>query len=276
VKKIALAAPCYGPRDPYIDKSLRLAMMSVYPVAQWVADVSSIRQGWVMGRNNAVRELLENKIECDGIVWVDDDVRLPQSAIRRLLSYDLDFVTGIVYQKEPEFLPLVADWTGRGYQFWRTYPENVLAPARGCGFGICYTSTKMLREIDTLPRQAKKGGVYCPEGGWFDLFPPDWFGSGTNSPMSEDLSFCRRAMEAGFQLYADTGLECPHYRGPEFSTKKNADQYWAKKRAEWEAAKERVDAEGFDHRGGQQAGSVGPDAERGNAGDRDAGSRSAA
>jgi hypothetical protein len=139
VKKIVLSHPCYGPLDPVINKALRVAMMSAGKTAQWVGDASAIRQGWVTARNKAVEETLENVPDADGIVWVDDDVLLPPSAIERLLAYDLDFVTGIVYQKFGEFNPLVADWSGKGYQYWRTFPQNKLCPAAGCGFGICYT-----------------------------------------------------------------------------------------------------------------------------------------
>jgi hypothetical protein len=110
----------------------------------------------------------------------------------------------------------------------------------------------MLREIGSLPRKARKGSVYCAEAGWFDQFPADWFGSGSDVPMSEDFSFCRRAAAAGFQLYADTGLECPHMIGPEFSTKALAEKHWAKKKAEFEEIERRIaDAKGSADRSGE-------------------------
>lgn len=230
MKKIVLAHPCYGPLDPEVNKSLRVAMMSAAGVAEWVGDVSTIREGWVGARNRAAKAALEDAPDCDGIVWVDDDVLLPPTAIKRLVSYDKDFVTGIVFQKFGDLNPLVAVWKGNGFAWWRTFPENVLAPADGCGFGCVYTSTKMLRDIAKLPD--------FKADGWFNQFPANHFGQqkDPDQPMSEDFSFCMRAKQAGYQLYADTGLLCAHMIGPKFSTLATYRKYWTDERIKQEQA----------------------------------------
>lgn len=225
MKRIVLAHPCYGPLDPEVNKALRVAMMSASRHAEWVGDVSTIREGWVGARNRAVKAALEDAPDCDGIVWVDDDVCLPPTAITRLVSYDHDFVTGVVFQKFGDINPLVAVWRGNGFAWWREFPENVLAPADGCGFGCCYTSTKMLRAIQQVDG--------FKTDGWFNQFPANHFGkqieADTDTAMSEDFSFCMRAKQAGFQLYADTGLLCSHMIGPKFATKATFDKYWHEK-----------------------------------------------
>ena len=213
MRRIVLSHPCYGPLDPEVNKALRVAMMSAARHAEWVGDVSTIREGWVGARNRAAKAALEDAPDCGGIVWVDDDVLLPPTAITRMLSYEKDFVTGIVFQKFENVNPLVARWAGKGFSWWLEFPENVLAPADGCGFGCCYTSTKMLRAITELPDFRKDG--------WFNQFPPNHFGKqagDSEQSMSEDFSFCMRAKAAGFQLYADTGLLCSHMIGPKYST----------------------------------------------------------
>jgi glycosyltransferase involved in cell wall biosynthesis len=237
VKRIVLAHPSYGPLDSDVNKALRVAMMSAAQVAEWVGDVSTIREGWVGARNRAVKAALEDAPVCDGIVWVDDDVLLPPTGIKRMVCYDLDFVTGIVFQKFGDLNPLVAKWVGNGFSWWREFPENVLGPADGCGFGCAYTSTKMLRAIAELPHQADPPKTYCPKDGWFNQFPANWFGkqmAEADQAMSEDFSFCMRAKAVGFQLYADTGLLCSHMIGPKFSTKRTYDKYWAEKKEQQE------------------------------------------
>jgi hypothetical protein len=228
MRKVVLAHPCYGPLQPEVNKSLRVALMSAAQVAEWVGDVSTIREGWVGARNRAVKGALEDAPDCDGIVWVDDDVMLPPTGIKRLLSYDLDFVTGIVHQKMGDYWPLVAKWQGNGFAWFRELPENVLAPVDGCGFGICYTSTKMLRDIQKLPDFKKDG--------WFNQFPANHFGkqveADSETAMSEDFSFCMRAKAAGYQLYADTGLICGHMKGPSFVSDAVFKRHMAKKDAE--------------------------------------------
>lgn len=231
--KIVLAHPCYGPLDPEVNKALRVAMMSAADVAEWVGDVSTIREGWVGARNRAVKAALEDAPDCDGIVWVDDDVLLPPTAIKRLVSYGKDFVTGVVFQKFGDYNPLVARWCGNGFGWWREFPANVLAPADGCGFGCCFTSTKMLRDIQKLP-------IFRADG-WFNQFPANYFGkqleNDAETAMSEDFSFCMRAKMAGYQLYADTGLLCSHMIGPKFSTQATYQKHWTKQRLEEEDLK---------------------------------------
>ena len=239
MKRIVLAHPCYGSLDAEINKALRVAMMSACKVAEWVGDVSTIRQGWVGARNMAVKSTLEDAPECDGIVWVDDDVLLPSTAITRMLSYDKDFVTGIVFQKADGFNPLVAKWTGKGFAWWKEFPHNVLGTADGCGFGCCYTSTNMLKTIQKLPDFKKDG--------WFNQFRAGHFGQqikeDSDTDMSEDFSFCMRARAAGFQLYADTGLLCSHMIGPKYSTQathRKQREKMAREKAEEKAQQERT------------------------------------
>jgi glycosyltransferase involved in cell wall biosynthesis len=236
--KIVLAHPSYGPLDSEVNKALRVAMMSAAQVAEWVGDVSTIREGWVGARNRAVKAALEDAPDCDGVIWVDDDVLLPPTAIKRLVSYGQDFVTGIVFQKFGDLNPLVAKWVGNGFSWWREFPENVLAPADGCGFGCCFTSTKMLRAIAELPTDRVSGKAYFKKDGWFNQFPANHFGkqidADSEQAMSEDFSFCMRAKMSGFQLFADTGLLCSHMIGPKFSTKRTYDKYWAEKKEQQE------------------------------------------
>lgn len=232
MKKILLAHPCYGPLDPEINKALRVAMMSAAKHAQWIGDVSTIREGWVGARNRAAKGALEDAEDADGIVWVDDDVLLPATAITRMVLYDKDFVTGVVHQKFGDFHPLVSRWNGNGFAWWKEYPENVLIPADGSGFGCCYTSTNLLRAIQKLPPKVRPGAAYFNPDGWFDQFPANWFGKqagDSDQAMSEDFSFCMRAKMSGFQLYVDTGLQCAHQIGPKYSTKATHERHWEKK-----------------------------------------------
>lgn len=225
MKRIVLAHPCYGSLDAEVNKALRVAMMSAARHAEWIGDVSTVRVGWVGARNLAVKSALQDAPECDGIVWVDDDVLLPSTAITRLVGYDKDFVTGIVFQKADGFNPLVARWNGNGFAWWKQYPENVLAPADGCGFGCCYTSTTMLKAIEKLPDFKKDG--------WFNQFRSGHFGPQSDecsdTDMSEDFSFCMRAKLAGYQLYADTGLLCSHMIGPKYSTRETFAKFLEEK-----------------------------------------------
>jgi len=209
-KKIALAAPCYGPRDPYVDQSLRRAIMAAAQENEWTGDLSSIRQGWVAGRNASAAAAVDAGDDVDYICWVDDDVLLPPQAFARLLRDNEDFVTGILFQKIAPFYPLISRWNEekQGFSPFETWPENTFLPIGGCGFGICVTSTKLLRAIQELPDFEKDG--------WFNQIPGP-----RGVAYSEDLSFCIRAKRAGFTLWADTAVLAEHLIGPVYSSIEN-------------------------------------------------------
>ena len=220
MRKIALAAPCYGPRYPHVDQSLRRAIMAAAKENEWVGDLSSIRQGWVAGRNASAKAAVEAN-DVDYICWVDDDVLLHPQSFARLLRDGEDFVTGILYQKFAPHYPLISRWNEekQGFSPFEKWPENTLLPIDGCGFGICVTSTNMLRKIQELPDFEKDG--------WFNQIPGP-----RGVDFSEDLSFCIRAKKAGVRLWVDTGVVADHLIGPTFASVANHKAAAAERAAE--------------------------------------------
>jgi hypothetical protein len=140
--------------------------------------------------------------EADGVFWCDSDVLLHPTdergypagqadAITRLVLEQKDFITGVYFQREPPHFPLIAHFnpksgtgTSGSFHWFTEWPENVVAPIDGCGFGCVLTSTKLLRAI-----------------------PEPWF---HYDVFSEDFTFCLNAAKAGFQLYVHTGVLCGH------------------------------------------------------------------
>jgi len=183
-------------------------------------DVSPDRFGYSAARNTSVKETLavnakENHI--DGIMWVDSDIIAESDSIFKLLCtakrYGLDFVSGIYHQREGDYQPCIYNW-GRdkngdiGFLICDGYPEKAVAPQSGCGFGFVYTSVKLLQDIQKLKH------FDMDEGGWF----PDHRDS---KGWGEDLAFCRFAMDAGYQLYIDTGVLVGHMGGGKAITRED-------------------------------------------------------
>jgi hypothetical protein len=161
---------------------------AVHGGVTWVGDVSPERMAFAAARNAVVANALTT--EADAIFWCDDDVELPVDAISRLVAHRLDFVTGILCQRVAPHWPLVAAFNRelQTFNWWHTFPKDVLAPADGCGFGIVLTSLPLLRAIA------------APHFAW--------------EQFSEDFDFCLKAQQAGFQLYADTGVRAVHLGDP--------------------------------------------------------------
>lgn len=199
--KLVLASPTYGPVDPRHSKQLRVAVMHAAGAGHtWVGDVSPDRMLIVGARNAAAEAALQT--DADGIVWVDSDMLIPTEGITRLVGYGKDFTSGVYFQRIAPHWPLVMNYDAEldRFRFAVKWPTEVLFPADGVGFGFCYTSTKLLRQMyQELPEVKDKG----------------WFADGK---YSEDLSFCRRAGLLGYQVYVDTGLLLGHQGDPKAVT----------------------------------------------------------
>jgi hypothetical protein len=173
----------------------------------WVGDASPDRMGWCAARNHVVKEAIKAAEDgpVDGIFWVDDDVMVPADVVPRLLQYGHDMVSGLYFQRAGNHYPLVARWNEgiKSFEFPVAYPEGVLVPVDGVGFGCVYTSLDMFRKIAALKDTPSEG----PFGGDFE-----------KRTYGEDFAFCLRARKAGIQPYVDTGILCEHYIGPQYAT----------------------------------------------------------
>jgi len=156
-------------------------------------------------RNKVVETALQvaEEDEIDGVFWVDNDIMIPPETIHRLAGYSMDFVSGLYFQRSAPYWPLFAHLNKRmAFEWPAIYPENVLAPCDGIGFGCVYTSINLLRMVSALPE--------CKEDGPFG----GDFGKRT---YGEDFTFCLRAKSVGIRPYVDTAIKCEHHIGPEFS-----------------------------------------------------------
>jgi hypothetical protein len=205
--KLLFACPTYGPvADPAFDKSRRAAIMfAASHGVTWVGDISPDRMAFATARNTVVESALSvaDQDEVDGVFWVDDDLVIPVDTISRLTQYGLDFVSGLYFQRAAPYWPLFAMLNkNQSFQWGMQYPENIIAPCDGVGFGCVYTSIKLLREVAKLPESKKYGSF----GGDFG-----------DKTYGEDFTFCLKARLVGIQPHVDTGVKCKHHIGPMFS-----------------------------------------------------------
>jgi GT2 family glycosyltransferase len=201
---------------PLAAKHLRIAMMNASNHGiMWAGD-ASVHRGTIVGARNAVVDsVLEKnddgtyKRDVDGVFWCDDDITLDPEAISALVAINEDFVSGIYCQRAGNYWPLIArfDEESQKFQWCIKFPADTLAPMDGCGFGVVYTSSKLLRTLG-----------------------PEPFNNLEN--MSEDLSFCLRAKRAGFQLYTYTSILCGHLSDPTPITYDTFTEEWEKKSEE--------------------------------------------
>lgn len=196
-KRLVFASQTYDHVHPQSVRSLRAATFhaSTHGNVIWAGDASPDHQAYAAARNNIVESCVNEDI--DGIMWADSDMIFPVDAISRIVAHDKPFVTGIYFQREPPHWPLVSLFNEDRQVFnWLTrWPENVLAPVDGCGFGCVYTDIELFRKID-----------------------PPWF---EYKKFSEDFDFCLKVAELGVQPLVDTGVLCGHLPEPKPVTIEN-------------------------------------------------------
>lgn len=136
----------------------------------------------------------------DRIMWIDSDMVFEPDLFERLsarLDEGRDFITGLYFSRRMPIIPMiyseVACYLKDGKQIptsveYKDYPKDSLFKVQGCGFGGCMMTTKMVLDL------AEKYGL--------PFSPILGFG--------EDLSFCQRATQAGYDLYCDSSIKLGH------------------------------------------------------------------
>lgn len=212
----ALAANCYGDRDPWAAKSLMHALLLAERRGfHMTTDLSRFGQHLVLSRNTVhYAALNDDGRNYEGVLWVDSDILMPMDAIARLLGHGKDFITGLYFKRGYDYAPLIAqlfekempdgttEWWSRHRRMWGPGHGLVTIPDGTCGFGFVYTSIQLLKEL----APAADGGKEGP----FTKLPQI-------SEPGDDYSFCfrvamlhRASPVVHTQFWADTDITLEH------------------------------------------------------------------
>lgn len=140
-------------------------------------------------RNLLAREAIDSGV--DRVLWIDSDMVFGDDLMLRLgedLDKGYDMVGGIYFRRELPTSPLVYNYidgeTGK-VEVWKDYPRDQLFQCAGFGFGAVMMTTELLKRV----------GDYA--------FTPF-------NHLSEDLSFCARALDAGARIACDSRVKVGH------------------------------------------------------------------
>lgn len=164
-------------------------------------------------RNNLARQAI--KAEADWVLWLDSDMVFNPDLLQRMLKVctenDIDFLTALCFRRKPPYTPCLfdrLDKIGRGasYTALLSVPEGRFKVG-GCGFAGVLLSTDVLISVS-----AKF------DGRMFDPF--EGFG--------EDVAFCWRARQCGYDIWCDSDIEMGHV-GQSIVTRSFFEAYEANK-----------------------------------------------
>ena len=146
-------------------------------------------------RNELARQAI--KSEADWVLWLDSDMVFEPDLLKKMLEVceenDIDFLTGLCFRRKPPYTPTLFDRLdkmehGASYTTIMSVPEGRFKVG-GCGFAGVLMSTDVLLSV-----AARFGGRM------FD--PLEGFG--------EDVSFCWRARQCGYEIWCDSDIELGH------------------------------------------------------------------
>lgn len=146
-------------------------------------------------RNNLARQAIQ--MGADYMLWLDSDMvfepDLLAGMMKTMQENDLDILTGLYCRRVPPYTPTVfkeleikndriCTWTE-----FEDIPDG-LFKVGGCGFGCVLLGTDVIMSV-----QAKYGQPFDPVAG-----------------VGEDLSFCWRARQCGYEITCDPAIPLGH------------------------------------------------------------------
>ena len=187
-----IALPCYGSVDPDFMKCM-LEMDKPENTSFAVIKNTLIYSARNMIAENAIR------YGFDRVFWLDSDIIFEPDTLMKLsadMDNGYDFISGVYFMKTTPTKPVVYS------DLWYTVTQNeatagatnvINIPDRifecaGAGFGCVMTSVLLLKKL-----VERYGAPFTPMMG-----------------LSEDLAFCWRAKQTGFDLWCDGRIKCGH------------------------------------------------------------------
>lgn len=153
-------------------------------------DVEIIRSssGDIAAMRNSIVYSARDK-GCSHLLFVDTDMLYPPDTVKRLLDHDLDIVGALTFKRYPPFNPIIM--RGDKHKLQYVYPyDDGLMKVTATGTGCLLINMKV-----------------------FDKIRKPYFKfqhTKKNGPVGEDVGFCYKAADAGFDIYVDTTVKTIH------------------------------------------------------------------
>jgi len=138
-------------------------------------------------RNQIAKKAIE--MDADYVMWFDSDMIFEPDTMLKLIEADKDIVSGLYFRRSPPYSLVAFDKCDLETGEWtqQEVPEK-LETCEAVGFGCVLLKTDVLREI------------VIKFNTWFQ--PMKGFG--------EDLAFCWRARQCGYDIWLDPDVVCGH------------------------------------------------------------------
>lgn len=192
MSKVLICVPCMESVPADFARSLAMIQRGQNDVALGFEVGSLI----YTSRNQLARYAIET--EADYTLWFDSDMVFNPDTLIRMVNTakekKIDFLTGVYYRRKPPFTPVLFDKLEidlekeeADYSEFQDIPDG-LFKVGGTGFGCCLVDAGIFLDVQT-----KFGNMFSPIGG-----------------NGEDVSFCWRARQCGYEIWADPSIQLGH------------------------------------------------------------------
>ena len=121
------------------------------------------------------------------VLWLDADMVFTDNIVDDLQFCGKPFVTGIAHGRRPPHKSCLFTEIHPGVDRFKEYP-NAPFKVAGCGFGCVLMKTDILKAV-----KDRHGTCFFP-----------------TRELGEDLAFCRRATEGGWEIWAEPSVRLGH------------------------------------------------------------------
>lgn len=151
----------------------------------------------------------------DYLFSVDSDIVLPKDTLTKMISADKDIISGLYIQRfsDRHVLEIYHSTPGGGVTNtpYEWIEGRGIVPIAGCGFGCVLVKSEVLKTM-SYPH-FKYHSALTMQG-----------------TVSEDVFFCTKARQHGFNIFADTSIICEHIGATKFIVKSQRKQQTVEER----------------------------------------------
>lgn len=167
--------------------------------SEYSSHVADAREMTLNGDNhNSVTEQrpFKGEISYDKILWIDSDISFDPDDAIKLIKSDKDIVTGayLLSSGEVTVYPKMLD---AGYHYEQVKEMKDLTKVEGCGFGFLAVKQGV---FESLTRPWFQSTLITDKNGF--TFPV----------MGEDLSWCKRVTDLGYEIWFDPTVRVTHHK----------------------------------------------------------------
>lgn len=122
------------------------------------------------------------------VLWIDSDMVFEADALERLYETGKDIVCGLYVSRHDPYPPVIFKAI-EPRVIWHDRWERELFRVAGCGFGLVLMKAEVLPQV----MNANEGKCFLP-----------------TKDLGEDLAFCQRAQQLGYEIWCEPKVRCGH------------------------------------------------------------------